>query len=106
MGNWGSHESTTLWNFSSDFTSISTDTQSGGALMALDANLTNSNDQDGAVFVKSMTAGSEVHLPLYDGFVPSSVLEPSSIAMLSVSTILGLGYSLRSCAARTRPVVS
>ena len=31
IGSWGSYESTTLWNFSSDFTSISTGTQFDGA---------------------------------------------------------------------------
>ena len=64
--------------------------------MALNANLTNSNDQDGAVFVNSMTAGSEVHLPLYDGFVPAATVpEPTSIAMLSASMFVGLGYWLK-----------
>jgi hypothetical protein len=96
-----------LWNFSSNITFISTGRQFDGALMALNANLSNSNDQDGAVFVKSMTAGSEVHLPLYDGFVPAaSVPEPSSIAMLSASTIFGLGYWLRRRRAENRQVTS
>jgi choice-of-anchor A domain-containing protein len=91
IGNWSNFESTTLWNFSTGITSITTGAAWDGALMALGANLTNKNDQDGAVFVGSMTAQSEVHLPLFDGFVPASVPEPSSIALLSMSTFFGLG---------------
>jgi hypothetical protein len=55
--------------------------------MALGANLTNSSAMNGAVFVKELQAGGEVHLSLYDGFMPSAVPEPSSAMMILPAAI-------------------
>ena len=63
--------------------------------MALGANLTNSSAMNGAVFVKELQAGGEVHLPLHDGFMPSAVPEPSSSAMMILPAAIGFFCWLR-----------
>jgi hypothetical protein len=74
--------------------------------MALGASVSTNQNFNGAVYVDSLSTHGEVHFPLYDGFVPASVPEPSSIAMLSASTILGLGYWIRRRRAGNRRVGS
>jgi choice-of-anchor A domain-containing protein len=107
IGGWSGLESTTMWNFAPTITAINTGAAFDGALMALGATLTTSNDQNGAVFVNNLSANSEVHLPLYDGFVPASgVPEPSTLVMLSVPTILGLGYWARRRVGKSRTVLA
>jgi choice-of-anchor A domain-containing protein len=107
IGSFGNFESTTLWNFSTNIDSITTNSAWDGAFMALGASVTTNQDFNGAVFVDNLSTQSEVHLPLFDGFIPApSVPEPSSIALLSVSTIFGLGYLIRRRRAEARPVLS
>jgi choice-of-anchor A domain-containing protein len=106
IGNWGNFESKTLWNFDPSFTAIETGAAWDGALMALGATLTNSNDQNGAVFVNNLTAMSEIHLPIFDGVVPTSVPEPSTITLLCIPLFVGLAASFRNRANRCRPVVT
>lgn len=74
----------TLWNFGSDVTSISAHTAWQGSMIALGAQLSSSNDMNGGVYVKSLEASSEVHLPLYSGPTAASVPEPSTLVLAGI----------------------
>jgi choice-of-anchor A domain-containing protein len=78
-GNWSSsNDAMTMWNFGTNITSISANTSWQGSVIALGATLTNANSMNGGVYVNSLIGNGEVHLPLYDGPVPTAVPEPSS----------------------------
>ncbi len=74
----------TLWNFGSDVTSITANTAWQGSMIALGAQLSNQNDMNGGVYVQSLDASSEVHLPLYSGPTVASVPEPSTLALAGI----------------------
>jgi choice-of-anchor A domain-containing protein len=71
VGNFNSaNASTILWNFY-EATTINTDRLLYGAVLAPDAHLTNSTVIAGSVAVNSFTQNGEVHLPNYNGYVPT-----------------------------------
>lgn len=61
---------TTIWNFFEAQT-INLQRNFNGAILAPFAHLTNNTAIDGSVFVASMAATGEVHLPNYTGYLPS-----------------------------------
>ena len=82
---------TTIWNFV-DATSIDLQRQINGAILAPNASLTNNTAIEGSVFIGgSFTQNGEVHLPGYEGYVPT----PGTLALL-----VGAGL----CACRRRRV--
>lgn len=72
VGNWLSQgvRATTIWNFFEAQT-INLQRNFNGAILAPFAHLTNNTAIDGSVFVESMAATGEVHLPNYSGYIPS-----------------------------------
>lgn len=72
VGNWllPSVRANTIWNFF-EATSLTFDRNFNGAVLAPMAHLTNTTAIDGSVFVGSMTANGEVHLPNYTGLIPA-----------------------------------
>jgi choice-of-anchor A domain-containing protein len=86
-GNWlnNSVEATTIWNFAPTITSVTLSDAFSGAILAPDASVTTGNTQvDGSIFAASIVANGEIHIPYFDGFIPSTAVpEPSSIAMSS-----------------------
>lgn len=81
---WQAYRSKLIWNFY-QATSLSIDRAFNGAILAPNANLTNSTNIDGSVFVASFTQRGEVHLPNYTGYTP----EPASMFVLGLA-VLGL----------------
>ncbi|MCC6427962.1 MAG: choice-of-anchor A family protein [Phycisphaerales bacterium] len=73
----------TIWNFIGA-TGITLDRQWNGAILAPGAHLTNSTAIEGSVFVGSMTQNGEVHLPNYDGHVPT----PGSIVLAGAAVVV------------------
>ncbi len=61
---------TTIWNFFEAQT-IDLNRNFNGAILAPFAHLVNSTSIDGSVFVESMAASGEVHLPNYSGYIPA-----------------------------------
>lgn len=75
---------TTLWNFV-DATSIDLQRQFSGAILAPNASLMNNTEINGSVFIGgSFTQNGEVHLPGYEGYIPS----PGSLALLAAGAIV------------------
>lgn len=58
-----------IWNFH-EATTLSFNNQWNGALLAPGATLQNFTEMNGSVFVGAMNQSGEVHLPLYQGYVP------------------------------------
>lgn len=85
VGAWlnASVRATALWNFY-EATSIVLDRNFNGAVLAPNAHLRNTTAIDGSVFVKSMTANGEVHLPNYTGFVPA----PGAAGVLALAGVI------------------
>lgn len=86
--------SSMIWNFF-NATSITTNSQFGGSILATQALLTNNQNIEGGVFVKELHQNGELHLQSFTGnvdfppqlFSASAVPEPASIALL----LAGLG---------------
>lgn len=72
-----------IWNFIGA-TGITLDRQWNGAILAPGAHLTNSTAIEGSVFVGSMTQNGEMHLPNYDGHVPT----PGSIVLAGAAVVV------------------
>ena len=85
VGNWllQSVRANTIWNFF-EATSLTFDRNFNGAVLAPLAHLTNTTAIDGSVFVGSMTANGEVHLPNYTGLIPA----PGSVGVLVAGGLL------------------
>ncbi len=85
-----------VWNFY-NATSISVGAQFGGSILATNASLTNTNNIEGAVVVKTFTGRGEVHLQSFTGNIPGTpnqVPEPGSLALVLVG-LLGAGAARR-----------
>lgn len=85
VGSWltASVRANTIWNFY-QATNLVFDRNFNGAVLAPNAHLRNTTAIDGSVFVKSMTANGEVHLPNYTGYIPT----PGSIATLAIAGLV------------------
>ncbi|MDX2147467.1 MAG: choice-of-anchor A family protein [Planctomycetota bacterium] len=75
--------SKTIWNFY-EATTINVDRIFSGAILAPLAHLTNTTEINGSVFVRSMRQRGEVHLPVFDGFIPA----PGSAAVFGIAGLL------------------
>jgi choice-of-anchor A domain-containing protein len=80
-----------VWNFY-DATSIQVGAQFGGSILATNASLTNYNNIEGAVVVKSFTGQGELHLQSFTGAIPggggvNEVPEPGSFALVALGLI-------------------
>jgi choice-of-anchor A domain-containing protein len=88
-----------IWNFYEETKSITFNNKSfNGSVLAPFADITTDTQSfQGSIFAKSLTQGGEVHQYLYQGYTPniSAVPEPTSLVMLGLSTVCGLGYGLR-----------
>lgn len=81
--------SSMIWNFT-NATSITTNAQFGGSILATQAQLTNNQNIEGGVFVKALNQYGELHLQPFSGTVDfplartlaANVPEPDSIALL------------------------
>ncbi|NHZ82571.1 choice-of-anchor A family protein [Massilia sp. CCM 8695] len=81
-----------IWNFQ-HATSITTNAQFGGAILAPSARLTNNQNIEGGVFVKSLDQRGELHLQAFDGHLdpgpgPVPVPEPTSGALLLAGALM------------------
>jgi choice-of-anchor A domain-containing protein len=79
-----------IWNFQ-NATSITTNTQFGGTILAPSARLTNKQNIEGGVFVKSLDQHGELHLQAFDGKVdpdPARVPEPGTWALLGAGALM------------------
>lgn len=87
VGQWNSAfaRANVIWNFY-EATSISMTQKFNGAILAPLANLSNTTDIDGSVFVNTFNQSGEVHLPNYSGFIPA----PGSIALLGLAGVVGV----------------
>jgi choice-of-anchor A domain-containing protein len=85
-------DSTVIWNFV-NATSISVGAEFHGAILAPNAELTNSSPVDGSVVVGSLDAQSEIHLPLFTPIINTGTPtpEPASLAILALG-IAGLSF--------------
>jgi choice-of-anchor A domain-containing protein len=72
-----------LWNFV-DATNINLDRNFNGAILAPLAALTNTTAIDGSVFVASFTQRGEVHLPRYEGYIPT----PGAAGLLALGGLV------------------
>lgn len=97
-GNWGNDASVrtkTLWNFQ-DATSLKLAGNFYGAILAIHADVTQgSTSIDSSVFAKSLTSNGEIHGPLYNGFVPNAVPEPTSVVMGATALVFAAGFARR-----------
>jgi len=80
---------TTIWNFY-QAQNINLDRNFMGAILAPFAHLTNSTAIEGSVFVESMVASGEVHLPGYTGYLPAP-----GTAVLALGGLLAAGRRRR-----------
>lgn len=80
-----------IWNFAGA-TGINLDRNWFGALLAPNANLTNSTAIEGSVYIGgNFDQRGEVHLPLYESSIPgSAVPEPSSIFLILTGISMAL----------------
>lgn len=79
-----------IWNFR-NATKVTTNTLFGGTILAPSAHLTNNQNIEGGVFVKSLDQYGELHLQAFDGNVdpgPSPVPEPGSGALLLAGALM------------------
>lgn len=79
-----------IWNFQ-NATSITTNAQFGGAILAPSARLTNKQNIEGGVFVKSLDQHGELHLQPFDGNLdpgPSPLPEPGSGVLLLAGALM------------------
>ena len=87
-----------VWNFY-DATSIQVGAQFGGSILATNASLTNYNNIEGAVVVKSFTGQGELHLQSFTGTIPgggiNEVPEPGSFALVALGLLGMLGARRR-----------
>lgn len=85
-----------LWNFY-NATDIVLGSQFGGSILATNAKLTNYNNIEGSVVVKSLDQKGEIHLQPFTGDIPvTPVPEPGTYAMI----LVGLGLITRVVARR------
>ncbi|MFB9245774.1 choice-of-anchor A family protein [Massilia antarctica] len=75
-----------IWNFR-NATSIVTNAQFGGAILAPSARLTNNQNIEGGVFVKSLDQRGELHLQAFDGSL-HPIPEPASGALLLAGLLM------------------
>lgn len=86
-----------IWNFT-DATKLAAGANMHGAILAPNADVTTGPSMDGSIWAKTLTAGGEVHYPLYAGngpMSPSPVPEPSTFLMGSLATAMLGFYSYR-----------
>lgn len=87
-----------LWNFY-NATDITLGSQFGGSILATNAKLTNTNNIEGSVVVKSLDQKGEIHLQPFTGTIPvTPVPEPGTYAML----LAGLALTARVVAKRRK----
>jgi choice-of-anchor A domain-containing protein len=78
----------TIWNFY-EATAIDIKAQFGGSILAPLADLTNTQNIEGGVYVNSLTQQAEIHLQAFTGTIPSTTPVPVPSAML----LLGSGLA-------------
>ncbi|RSZ56924.1 choice-of-anchor A family protein [Massilia atriviolacea] len=79
-----------IWNFQ-HATSITTNNLFGGAILAPLAHLTNNQNIEGGVYVRSLDQHGELHLQAFDGHLdpgPSPVAEPGTAALLAAGALM------------------
>jgi choice-of-anchor A domain-containing protein len=79
-----------IWNFR-NATTVTTNTLFGGTILAPSAHLTNNQNIEGGVFVRSLDQHGELHLQAFDGNVdpgPTPVPEPGSAALLLAGALM------------------
>ena len=88
-----------IWNFYEETNGVTFDNKSfnGSVLAPFSAIKTDTQSFQGSIYAESLTQGGEVHQYLYQGYVPNvnAVPEPTSLAMLGIASVCGLGYGLR-----------
>lgn len=84
VGSWTSAfaRANVIWNFF-EATSIDLDRNFNGAILAPLAHLENSTAIDGSVFVRTFNQTGEVHLPFYNGSVPT----PGTFALVGMGAL-------------------
>ena len=100
-GNFQNLRSHIIFNFE-DATSLTIQNQFFGSVLAYKASTTANGDIDGGLFVNSFNQTNEVHVPYYNGFIPSAdpaspslVPEPSTIASVGVGLIAAIAFCRR-----------
>lgn len=79
-----------IWNFQ-NASKVTTNKLFGGTILAPSAHLTNNQNIEGGVFVKSLDQRGELHLQAFDGKLdpaPSPVPEPGTWALLAAGALM------------------